>query len=386
MRKLSLCAILIALSGCGERELPVPVKADSAPVLEKHTIPAFVNPGKSFFVSVQVKNVAPADVDSVSLSVRAAGGTGSTHFALFDDGAALHGADGDVVARDGIFSQRISWQADIRQRTEFIFKFEASDKQGRRSQPLEATVVSLSNSPPEILEIIMPDSLPSGFDELRYIKVAAADSNEVDDILQVNYRGLRNDTTFFQGALMDDGLAGDELAGDGIFSVSLDRSFAVAKKGSYEMAFEAQDKSGAKSQTASKFILIGNGAPTGSNISAPDSVKRPTAGTTNRLITIQVDDPQTVKDIKSARMEWKKPDGSYPASGPYFAIYDNGLPFDVNKWDLGYRGDAVAGDGIYSITGVFDSDDLLGPYTLTFQIEDWVGNKSIPQIHIIHLY
>jgi len=386
MRKLCLCAILTVLAGCSERELPVPIKADSVPVLEKHIIPSFVNPGKSFMVTIQVKNAAPADVDSVSLSIRKAGETGSVHFALFDDGAAMHENDEDVVAHDGIFSQKISWQASIQQREEFIFRFEATDKQNQQSEPLEVTVVSIANSPPRIAAISMPDSLPSGFDGLQYIKVTATDSNEVDDIVQVNYRGSRNDTTFFQGTLKDDGLGGDEMAGDGVFSVSLDRSFAITKKGSYEMVFEAQDKSGSKSQPASRALLIGNGAPIGSNISAPDSVKRPTTGTTSRLITIRVDDPQTLKDVKSARLEWKKPDGSFPSTGPYFTIYDNGLPFDVSKWDLGYRGDAVAGDGVYSITGVFDSDDLLGPYTLTFQIEDWVGNKSVPLVHIIRLY
>jgi len=337
-------------------------------------------------VTIQVKNAAPADVDSVSLSIRKAGETGSVHFALFDDGAAMHENDEDVVARDGIFSQRISWQANVQQRTEFIFRFEASDRQNRQSEPLEVTVVSLTNSPPEITGITMPDSLPSGFDGLRYIKVTATDSNEVDDIVQVNYNGLRNDTTFFQGTLKDDGLSGDEMAGDGVFSISVDRTFAAGKKGWYELQFEAKDKSAANSARQGRQLLIRNAPPQIFNLIAPTEAQRPAAGGSNNfLVKISVEDPQGPGDIKFVGFMSLKPDSTYANSGQPIPMVDNGLPFDLSRWSQQYFGDTVAGDGVFSITAFISPTDKLGDYVWTFSAIDFAGNESEKITHTVKI-
>lgn len=387
MRRLLILTFIVLSAGCSKRDLPQQVKADSVPVLEKHVVPTVVNPNKSFLVSVRIANAEAAEVDSVRLSIGKQGESSTKSYALYDDGAAFSTNDGDVIAGDGIFTQEIIWRTTDQQRFNYIFKFEAANSAGQQGDPLEVAVVSQANISPEIISISMPDSLPSGFSGEERIEVTVADSNGVDDVVRVAYKGVRNNTTFFQGVLKDDGQAGDILAGDGIFTAAIDRSFAINKNGVYEMIFEAQDRSDSKSLQLIKPILIRNGAPLVTAYSAPDSVKRPSGSNiAGNLVTVQTDDPQTSRDVKSVLMEWKKPDGTYPASGPNFTLFDNGLPFDVSRWDLGYRGDAVAGDGIYSITSVFDSDDLLGTYTLTFQIEDWVGNKSNPVTHLIELY
>jgi hypothetical protein len=51
----------------------------------------------------------------------------------------------------------------------------------------------------------------------------------------------------------------------------------------------------------------------------------------------------------------------------------------------GYRGDEVSRDGIYTTTGAFDGDDLLGVYTLTFQARDYTGQFSSEIVRTITL-
>ena len=105
------------------------------------------------------------------------------------------------------------------------------------------------------------------------------------------------------------------------------------------------------------------------------------------LITVRIDDDQTLLDVNDVKLEWKKPDGTYSLNSP-FDLYDNGLPWneDFTGWDDGWRGDENAGDGIYSITGIFDPNQPLGDYELTFYARDFSGNTSERITRIITLY
>ena len=105
------------------------------------------------------------------------------------------------------------------------------------------------------------------------------------------------------------------------------------------------------------------------------------------LITVRVEDEQSAADVKLVKLEWKKPDGTFSKNSP-FTLYDNGLPWneDFSGWDDGWRGDKVAGDGVYSITGIFDPNQPLGNYELTFYAEDFAGNVSERITRIVTLY
>lgn len=389
MRKLLLFLLFLLPLGCAKRELPVQVQETSVPVLEKHLIPSFVNPNHAYTFSVHVKNAQ--NVDSVKMSVFKQGNIESAEFTagLFDDGGALHTGDGDVVANDGYFTNMIFWSPQDSTRQNFIFAFLAVNKSGEKSEVLQDTVVSLSNVAPQILNVQLPDSLPGGFPEQIIFKVEAADSNGIGDVDKILYRGIRNDTLYFSGELLHSSDIIPENPHAAVFVFNADSSFAIGKKGDYDILFEAVDRSGVKSNPVSRPLYIGNNAPVLSDVTAPSVFERPNGSKTNTakfLITVKARDSQTLKDIQFVKMIWQKPDGTFSKNSP-FTLYDNGLPFhnDFSGWNEGYRGDQIAGDGIYSITGLFDPTQPLGDYLLTFYSEDLAGNVSEKTTYIITL-
>ncbi|MBN1999719.1 hypothetical protein JW935_19345, partial [candidate division KSB1 bacterium] len=119
-------------------------------------------------------------------------------------------------------------------------------------------------------------------------------------------------------------------------------------------------------------------------LEAASTVEKPKTGITTFLIKISVRDPQSSKDIKNVKMSWQKPDSSFAGESPY-DLYDNGKPFDLNpsRWQAGFRGDEVEGDGVYSITGIFDPSQPEGQYKLVFWAVDLVENKSNQIVHYI---
>ncbi len=387
MRIYWLLFVALIVLACSDRELPVQTTQSSQPVLQVHQIPSFVNPGKSFFVSVKVEDEqGPQDIVSVTLTISRQGeATPLFTFELYDDGGAVHPDDGDVVAHDGIFSQKINWTPDGSARQKYAFTFVAIDKANLSSEPLLVTVVSLNNIPPEIINISMPDSLPSGFDGELLFEVTAIDSNGVDDLKQMTFRGVRNDTVFMTGELYDDGTHGDRVAGDGTFTLSVDRTFAAGKKGEYTLEFRAVDQSDMQSEAATKKIVIGNDAPVLSDLQAPTEVQIPASGNVERLITVRVDDPQGLGDIKFVGFMSLKPDSTYANGGLPIPMVDNGLPLDLGRWSQQYFGDQVAGDGIYSITAIIQSTAETGNYIWTFYAVDFVGNESKKITHVITL-
>ncbi len=379
MKKLVWMLFLGIIAGCS-RELPQEPVDNSVPEIEPKQIPEVINPGEQYHVMVKVKN---ADgVDSVRLDILTADETVlSTHY-LYDDGAAIHPDDGDVVAHDGIFSQKILFQTDIEEKHTLIWRFKIENESGSASKPLDVNVSAFANKAPVITNVTLPDSLPSGFDGTRIIQATASDSNGLDDLHHVEYQAFLKGELYFTEKLT-------EPTDEGVYTQQVTNEFAIAKApGIYTLKFKAVDKSKATSDIVERPLYIGNTPPVLSEPSVVDSVKRPPEGMmTAFLITIHVSDPQTLKDVKDVKLEWKKPDGTFSQNSP-FDLYDNGLSWneDFTGWDEGYRGDETAGDGVYSITGIFDPDQPLGLYTLTFYAFDFAGNKSEKVVQHVYLY
>ncbi|MDZ7346880.1 MAG: hypothetical protein ONA69_08830 [candidate division KSB1 bacterium] len=364
------------LSAC-TRELPAPAEPDSA-VLEKHRIPSVVNPGRSY--TVEVKLIGNAQADSVRLRVFAAQQE-VLQSSLFDDGGAVHPESGDQAAFDNIFTCKLLWNAALSQTSELLWRFEAIGRGAAVISPLETTVLSIKNSPPVLLAVEAPDRLPSGFKGQMRFAAAAADSNGLEDLLVVRCTAFRSGARAFAIDLTSKAEAGR-------FETAIDSSFAAGKKGEYDLSFQAFDRSMTGSNVFEKRILIDNEPPRLVEFVHPDSIPLPGAGMmTAFLITVRVVDPQSLQDVKFVKMEWKKPDGTYSKNSP-FMLYDNGLPWneDFKGWDDGWRGDQTAGDGVYSITAIFDPTQPLGDYQLTFFAEDYAGNVSERITRIVTLH
>jgi hypothetical protein len=372
MKYLPMLLVVLLSLNCLERKMPSEIKTDSVFELVKNSVPAIVNPGRSYLISVKVAGTGQADVKKVRLDIFKENMTEKLlSLTLYDDGDAAAGGNGDVVAFDGIYSQRLSWPAASgNNRLTFQFSIDESSV-----ATIKIPVSSQDVKPPVINLIVLPDTLQSGFNGQKSIQVAVVDSTGVDDIWGVLLSGFQNGNKIFVDTLYDDGSHGDPTARDGICTLIMNNSFAAGKKGGYELQFQAVDKAGLTSSIVKRNMQILNGVPIITQVNLVEEVSRPVSGTVTILIEALVQDPQGLADIKQVKLTWKKPDGSYPAASPY-VLFDNGLVFDISRWDYGYRGDVKANDGTFSIRGVFDSTNQLGIYTLGVQAEDLVGNKT----------
>jgi hypothetical protein len=384
---VSLCVLLFY---CSERDLPTQQSDTSPPKLTIQSLPSYINPGETFFVAVQVNDPqGPRDVESVTLNIsKEYEPSQSQQYSLHDDGQVNYPDDGDIVAFDGYFTQKILWQTDSGDKQNFVFTFEAIDRAGHEAEPADTVVISMKNEPPAIVEIVLPDTLDSGFTTTKSIAVNVRDDDGRDDIKSVSFKGTRNDTVHFQYEIFPAPVQPVEQPNIGVYSLPVDSAFAAGKMGTYDVTFEARDNSDIASERITRLLFIENEGPLLSNIQSVTKVRKPARGQVRFLITVSVDDPQSIADIKEVRLYWKKPDGTVPNQGPYFTMYDNGLPVneDLTGWDQGYRGDETAGDGIYSITGIFDTEQPLGDYSLTFFAYDFVGNVSESLSFVITLY
>jgi hypothetical protein len=390
MYKFLVLFFLVTLLACDKRELPTEIETASSFTIEKHILPAYINPGKSYSISVKINSESLIEINTITLNIiRLGESTPTISLILYDDGGATFPDDRDVVAYDGIFTNVLIWDPPSNNREEYNLNFEA--QASGQNITLVETVVSLDNVPPRILLIDIAESLVSGFDE-ELIRVEAADSNGTDDIDKVQYKGVRNDTLYFEGELNKSPELPPTNNEALTFSQAIDSTFAIGKKGEYDIIFEAIDKSNNHSSPQQKSVIIENNAPKLFNVGGPAEFERPNnvdpnkIATDNFLLTTNVNDEQSIADIKSVTLLWQKPDGTYSNNSP-FLMFDNGLPFkeDFSGWSVGYRGDLIAGDGIYSITALFDENQPLGDYTLTMYAEDFAGNKSAEIIHIIKL-
>ncbi|NLP10558.1 hypothetical protein GX408_09205 [bacterium] len=372
-KKIWLALLPLLLAGCLERKMVINSHDPMDLELVRKSVPSVINPGRSYVLAVAVNGASADDIALVSLDILSETTmTKLMSMNLYDDGDKAHPGNGDVIAFDGVYTGQLLWPSTFTGPGTLIFEFSIP---GASISPLRISVLSLAVHPPEITSLVCPDALPSGFSGFKTITVTVADSTGLDDILCVLMSGFQNGVVLFSDTLYDNGAGGDLIAGDGVCTLQMDSTYAAGKQGEYELRFHALDKAGLSSAATSRKMIISNSAPTIVKVTMAQQVDRPASGTVTFLIEAQVSDPQGSGDIKWVRLSWKKPDNSYPSASPYL-LYDNGLPFDLSKWDYGYRGDVTANDGVYSIRGVFDSGNLLGEYTLGFQAEDLVGNRT----------
>ncbi len=383
MRRIAVVPLLLMmLAGCEQRQLPTPSLLPVEARLVSARMAMIMGPGKTYRVEVETEGA----IDSVRLEVRPAGqGAVEKIYHLHDDGGALHVNNRDYVAGDGFFSQSILWNPVSALSQDYTFLFIALRDGQQQGEALPVTVFSGVLIAPVIEAVILPDTLQSGFEGTVLFQALVSDSSGLDDIARVEMHGSAPGKAAFDTLLFDDGTHGDAVAGDGHYTLAISREFGARKSGLYEIGFTAVDRSGLKSAVVNRNLFIVNGKPVLSDLLAPEDVKRPVSGLSTHLVTIKVRDPQGAADIKRIWLRAFYPNGQGFSNNP-FTMYDNGLPLDIDRWNLGYRGDEVAGDGIYSMTVLFDATQALGLYRFSFEAEDWMGNLGQILEHTLTLY
>jgi hypothetical protein len=170
---------------------------------------------------------------------------------------------------------------------------------------------------------------------------------------------------------------GDSVKGDGIYS----NKFPLSRynpDGIYTVQYSITDDNNNTQIAAVHSFVYNNGqpltAPVISNLVAPDTVAIETQKVLI-FLSVQVNDTLGLQDIKSVFFNSLSPPDDQPSSGNPFIMYDDGT-----------HGDAVAGDGIYSlIVELLPPPTVVpkGTYTFEFQAVSKEGVTSNIITHYI---
>jgi hypothetical protein len=375
-RLILFIAIIIFLISC-DQDNPTNPK-DFTPVLSDLAVPDTIltNIDQSYIFTVNCKDENGLDdIDSVVFKILSNHGQLIVSGIMFDDGN--YETHGDNVPHNGKYSVRLKF--DLTQ-GDYRFVAQAVDKTKLRSEELSDTfhtMPGIINLAPVIMKFHIPDTVYVDQIIPFYLSVAAADPDSLDFIKKVSYQILEPSLTDIaeQGELNDQGLSGDSLAGDGIYSIETSTAFANWKFGNYHLMIQAFDSHNKASENIYVILpwaktKIGE-APKIISVSAPVTIQLPSSGDKNFVLTATITDQDDNRDIKEVFFKPFKPDGS-PASLDSLSMSDDGT-----------SGDAIAGDYIYSLGIFISSTNDTGNYRFEFQAKDYSELLSDKVIHII---
>lgn len=382
---LVLIAVFL-ISGCTE-EKANPVDTGVHPSILKVDIPDKWNTLTDEYYKVEVMVDDPQGPGNIAgvyiMIVDQISGSEVFSDSLRDDGAFYYPEDGDVLAGDGVLSNRYR-TIDIisgQEETEYLLYIVAVDEQNHESLQLEFPVTMGPNHRPQIKQISTPDTLSADISDVIFT-ISVSDSDGIDDIQSAYFESSKVYTKFEQQLYNDGDFVnhGDLVAGDSIFSARIFPDFITGKEGEYRLIFHVTDTYNESNPgDAVKNVYIGNLPGSFLDIFVPATMNIPsTQGTYNReLMTAEVFDPEGLADIDSVYFFSRKPDSTMANNGLPFLMMDNGLPFNINN-SLVEAGDLSASDGIYSFSLVIFSDFNPGEYTFTFYMRDKAGNLTGP--------
>lgn len=231
------------------------------------------------------------------------------------------------------------------------------------------------------LPIITSPNNPTGATDTSIILIASVDTMnglKLSDVRTVRYSiiSLDGNIILAEGELSDDGVMPDVHAGDGKYTALVPLHITTENVGAYTVQILAENFSDLSSSTLSKlltFVNLENHPPQLSNLVMPDTVFVPTSGSINVKISVAVTDSEGLSDIKSVTLTSQRPDGSNVGTYPMF---DDGSAANQPVFGIP-SGDAVAGDGIYTLTIPLPSSTERNTYrTFIFSATDRSGAAS----------
>jgi hypothetical protein len=225
-----------------------------------------------------------------------------------------------------------------------------------------------SNITPQITSLLLSDTLSSDLQSWPWsLNALDADSDEQLTLtVSVNIGGGWVDR--FSVALAQ--VTPGQFTIDSSFS-DVDR---VGLRGGQEFRYMVSDR---RSKSDSRIVMqyIINQPPQILSINFPDTLIIREGQNSATTYTLALSDPETLADIDSVVTNFYRPDDSFSSS-----------IFQFN--DDGNNGDAVAGDGIYSLAianpnSAGEGDRNVGDWTIRYYSRDRAGNRSLLGDHII---
>jgi len=263
---IPLIALIVAILGC-EKDI-LQKTTGTIPIIDRVTF-NYSELNHSLFIAAAIDDPQGWDnLDSVIFNlyridtVTSISGTPFLNGKLCDDGPPR-----DIITHDGVFSYLIDSTELGSYEGYYRVYIQAYDLDGNVSDSSTATELVQANSAPELYLLSAPTSFEK-WDTLKFY-IRGTDIQGYDDMVGIYYSILRPDGyygTDDSWFLRDDGILGDEKAGDGIFTVFHPSNPESRYQGLYIFYFFAEDYSGAMSDTIA--IKITN---PGVHITAPPS-------------------------------------------------------------------------------------------------------------------
>ncbi len=293
---------------------------------------------------------------------------------VWEDTLQDQGVEGDIIAGDGQFFGRFTVDFTEGQAGQYRVEVIASDRSNHQSDALFDTLTVIDdqkNFPPNISNPFIADTLTEASLKNVFVSVQVEDTYGQEDIDSVFFQIYPsfNPNFSLQQSLWDNGLNGDEVANDGVYSFLGDLSDTLRTIGTHLIRYQAIDRAGFISQSLVLYFYIDgiNGPPVLSQLSIPDTVSRYLSPIF--LISVQADDPQGLADVKKVYFNMINPDDT---------------PFEYNPvplYDDGNYGDQTARDGLFSISVSMSSQTDRGIYQLRFFAEDYANTLSDSLTH-----
>jgi hypothetical protein len=372
---LSVCLIAcLLLSGCTEDNPLQPVPKNPQIVLIQAPDRVYQFPASP--VGIHVRADDPQGVKTlagVQLSVRRINLALVASFEMRDDGR-----NGDILPGDGQYFLPIDTALVHGQTGDFILEAVARDRSGLESDVARDTITIIAgreNLLPKLLEITVPKTIAgdSLYAPLFRATVTDADGLASLRIVRIEFFPPAFPASTLVDSLFDDGQHQDGLANDGVFARAIPTT-KLCGAGLFSVVLHAVDAAGGKSPAAIATVNVTrlgvNFSPLLSDLRAPAEISRSRTPNTY-LLSVQASDPNCIADLKRVFFNSFLPNGN-PSSGNPFLMRDDGQ-----------QGDAVAGDGQFSLTIQIPPTTATGNYRFEFQAEDKKGALSAKLDHII---
>ena len=261
---LSICLISISIFvGC-EQEYDNPIESPIPDYQVTSVLPSdtvrYIS--EDSLVTIQISFSSFTNIQSVYCDIFAADNSklNSSPFALLDNGIL---SNGDSTANDGIFSNKFPLSTYYPNGT-YSIKYYTIDKSDLTKQVALGTFI-YNNGQPNVApvisnDIVNPDSAVVTAPIVILTSVKATDQNGPRDIERVYFVVYRpNGTTNNnQNLMFDDGdidVHGDQVAGDGIFSLLIQIT-PQNTKGNYRFEFASRDRNGEISNIINHSVVI----------------------------------------------------------------------------------------------------------------------------------
>jgi hypothetical protein len=209
---------------------------------------------KSLFIAASVTDPqGRSNIDSVAFQLYFKDSVSATTKALFLENCLVDSGLPDIIWKDNIYSYLLDSTVMADREGYFTVEVQAFDKDGHTSDIESQSVMAKPNDEPILFPITIPESFEKGDTLIFMIRVTDPQgSDEISYDGAVSYVVKRPDGEYFSDPtlyLSDTGTRGDEISGDGIFTVHQPSNRNSKYQGLFYFYFTAKDIHGAVSDS-----------------------------------------------------------------------------------------------------------------------------------------